>query len=183
MRPWKPLSVPIRLRAGTIQSPQFRVGFSAKYRILVSAERRIEFKRLNCMLGMEVCDEVPDVIDISWLVLHNGAVAESGSSLAFRGGYYSDNVAREIGEFSAHKGQSYSIVLTIGREGSALDATAPRLLVETQPWEWKDAVVGSIIATYVAELLVVVAVLIIGLPPVFSFLYRRFVSLKGIAGT
>jgi hypothetical protein len=182
MRHWKPLSIPIPLKVGTVESPEFRVGLDTKYRLLIAAERKIEFERLQCLLGMVYCDNAPDVINITWKVLHNGTLAESGSSLNFRGGFYSDRVAREIGEFSAQKGQSYRIILTIVRDGSELDATAPTLLVETQPWEWKNAVVGSVVAVYIAVLLVILAALLIGSPPVFQFLYRRLSSLKSAKG-
>ena len=94
MRPWTPLSMPIRLRVGAMETPEFRVGFDTKYRLLIASERKIEFKRLECLLGMAVCDDVPDVIEISWKVLHDGVVAASGSSRDSRGGFYSGQVAR-----------------------------------------------------------------------------------------
>jgi hypothetical protein len=178
LRRWKPLNIPISLNVGIVESPVFRVGLKTSYRLLVAAERKIEFKRLECLLGMAYCHSVPDVINITWKVLHNDVAVASGSSLNFRGGFYSDMVAREIGAFSAQKDQAYRIVLTIARDGSELDAASPRLLVETQPWEWERAVVGSIIWQCAAVLLVIIAALMIGLPPAFHFLSRRFTSVE-----
>src|SRR5262249_43498155 len=103
MRGWKPLTMPVRLSAGIMQSPAFPTRFDTKYRLLIACQRQIEFRRLQCLMGMESCADVRNEIEIFWRVTHSEAVVASGSSHDFVGGFYSDDVAREIGEFAAKK--------------------------------------------------------------------------------
>ncbi|HEU0138919.1 MAG TPA: hypothetical protein VFQ79_04380 [Bryobacteraceae bacterium] len=49
---WKPIAVPIQLKVGRVHTDVFEAGLDTNYRLLVESERRIEFKRLECMLGM-----------------------------------------------------------------------------------------------------------------------------------
>jgi hypothetical protein len=149
MRRWKPLAVPIQLRIGEIRTCDFTTDLNSKYRLLIESDRRIEFKRHECLLGMvdwdraKTCAGIPELVDLERSVLDHGRVITSGSSRNSWGGFYSDTIARELGEFTAQKNQQYSIVLSIRRDGGELNKTNPTLLVETQPWEWKEAVVGS----------------------------------------
>jgi hypothetical protein len=74
IRPWKPLAVPIELKFGKVLTPEFTAGLDTKYRLLVECERRIEFTRLQCLLGMvdwrraQICADTPEIIDIDWSV-------------------------------------------------------------------------------------------------------------------
>jgi hypothetical protein len=181
MRPWKPLSVPIRIHIGSIQTPAFSTDLDANYRLLIAAERKIEFKRLECLLGIDwqpsqTCANKVNRLDISWSVLHKEQPVATGSARDFQGGFYSDLVAREIGEFHGHKGQSYRIVLTIRQNAQELDMTNPQLLIETQPWEWEGPVIGSAVkflaATISSGLMAMSGVLLLILMP----LVRRFRS-------
>ena len=67
----------------------------------------------------------------------------AGSSGDFLGGFYSDVVAREIGQFPGHKEQTYRVEFTIRGNARELDSTYPKLLTETQPWEREGPVIGS----------------------------------------
>ena len=103
-RKWQPLAVPIELKFVKVQTPEFTTSLDTKYRLLVACERRIDFRRLECSLGMvdwpreKACADVPEVIDIRWTLLHNGQFAASGASGDSVGGIYgSDTVEREIG--------------------------------------------------------------------------------------
>lgn len=158
MHPWKPLSVVARIHIGSIQTPAFTTDLNANYRLLIAAERKIEFKQLECLLGItdwqpsQACTNTANRLDISWSVLHKKQIVATGSSRDFQGGFYSDVVAREIGEFRGHKGQSYQVVLTIRQDVQELDRTNPKLLIETQPSEWEGPVIGSAVKSLVATL-------------------------------
>src|ERR1035441_9026463 len=151
IRPWKPLEVPIELKVGKVPTPEFTAGLDTKYLLLVESERRIEFTRLQCLLGtvdrqrVQTCANIAETIDIDWAVLHNGQLTAAGSSKESSGGEYGDPMAREIGHFSARRGERYSVVLYIHRNGGELGTTNPKLVVETQPWEWADAAEASAI--------------------------------------
>ena len=103
----------------------------------MESERRIEFTRLQCLLGtvdrqrVQTCANIAEAIDIDWAVLHNGQLAAAGSSKESSGGEYGDPMAREIGHFSAKRGERYSVVLYIHRNGGELSTTNPKLVVET----------------------------------------------------
>jgi hypothetical protein len=182
MHPWVPLEIPIALKVGTIETPEFRAGLDTKYRLLITSERKIEFTRLECLLGLSVCGDVRNVIEISWKVLHDGAVVASGSSRDYSGGFYSDRVAREIGEFAAEKNKTYRAILVVARDGAALDSTAPRLLIETQPWEWKDTVVGFAAGSFFCAVGSIVlgaaGFLVLVLTPVVTWLYQRYIRAR-----
>ena len=174
--------MPIQLKVGRVHTDVFEAGLDTNYRLLVESERRIEFKRLEYMLGMvdwrraQTCADAPDMIDIDWSVLHDGLVMANGSSRNSWGGFYSGTVAREIGRFAARKGQHYSVVLDIRRDGGELSATDPKLLVQTDPGAWKDAVVGfalaSLLRTIGIAIFVIAGLLTLVLTPLFGRLYR-----------
>jgi len=183
-RKWQPLAVPIELKFGKVQTPEFRASLDTKYRLLVACERRIDFRRLECSLGMvdwqreKTCADVPEVIDIRWTLLHNGQLAASGASGDSSGGIYgSDTVEREIGEFSARKGERYALVLYIRRNAGELAVTNPKLLVETQPWEWADAAEGFAMVSFLRVAMFTLAIaglLILIATPLFARLYGRY---------
>ncbi|MBC7926696.1 MAG: hypothetical protein H7039_13660 [Bryobacteraceae bacterium] len=99
-----------------------------------------------------ICANASGAIDIDWKVLRAEEVVATGSSRSSRGGFYSDTVARDIGHFSAQAGQHYSVILAIGRDGGDLTATNPKLLVQTYPGAWKDALVGRSLSSMVCRI-------------------------------
>lgn len=116
------------------------------------------------------------MIDIDWSVLHDGRVAATGSSQSSWGGFYRETVAREIGHFATQKGQRYAVVLDIHRNGGELGTTNPKVLVQTHPGEWKDAVVGlaltSMLRTIGIAVFALDGLLTLILTPWFGWLYR-----------
>jgi len=188
MRVWKPLSVPISLTIGGVRTPEFTTGLDTTYALFVESERNIEFQRLECLMGMtnwqrsKTCAGAPEVIDIEWRVMHDGQAVATGSSRNSWGGFYSDSVAREVGHFAAQKDQRYSVVLDIRRDGGELNATHPKLLVQTHPGEWKDAVVGHALSSElriigVAAFATAGALTLI-VTPLIGHLHRRYTHRK-----
>ncbi len=184
MRQWIPLSVPIQLKVGEVHTPVFLAGLDTSYALFIESERTIKFERLECFLGMatwqrdRTCADAPDMIDIDWSVLHDGQVVATGSSRDSSGGFYSGTIARQIGKFPAQKGRQYSIALDIRRDGGELNATRPKLLVQTYPGEWKDAVVGYMLVSELRNLGIAAfgasAVLTLALTPLVGYLRRRY---------
>jgi hypothetical protein len=184
IRLWKPLAVPIELKVGKVLTPEFTAGLDTEYLLAVGSERRIEFKRLQCLLGMadwqpdQACADPPEAIDIDWTVLHNGQLAAAGSSKESSGGGWvdSDTVAREIGHFNAQRGERYSIVLYIRRNGGELSMTNPKLLVQTKPWAWADAAEGFAMISALRAIgiaaFAIAGLLTLILTPLFGWAYR-----------
>jgi hypothetical protein len=136
--PWTPISEPIQLRVGSITAPQFRAERNTTYYIFIESQATIGLHRLECLLGMvdrqkhtTSCPDAPEVIDISWSVSQDGHLAAQGSSQSTPYGYYTaDTVAREIGQFQAERGRTYSVTVDVRRNGQELDPTNPKLQVE-----------------------------------------------------
>lgn len=166
-----------------MHTPEFTAGLDATYALFIESERNIEFQRLECLLGMttlqrsKICADAPEVIDIDWRVLHDGQAVATGSSGNSSGGFYSGSIAREIGRFAAEKGQRYSVLLDIRRDGGELNATHPKLLVQTYPGAWKDAVVGYMLASELRTIgiatFAAAGVLTLVLTPLIGYLHRR----------
>ena len=126
------------------------------------------------------CADAPEMIDIDWSVLHGGQIVATGSSRNSSGGFYSGSIAREIGKFPAQMGLRYSVVLQIRRDGGELNVTHPKLLVQTYPGAWKDAVVGYMLASELRVMgiaaFAAAGVLTLVLTPLIGHLYRRYKS-------
>lgn len=141
MRLWKPLQAPLSLQTGTTTSPEFETHRTAPHRILIAADNKIPRDRLTCLLGIfreKSCDAIPEQIAVSWRVLQSGQTVTSGHSSEFKGGFFTDVAAREIGRFNAKKGDRYYLEIKVEMDGGELKDVNPRLLVETLPGEWKD---------------------------------------------
>lgn len=144
MSEWKPLQAPVSLQVGTFTSPEFQTQRATAYRILIGSERTLPVEQLNCLLAVSPdrsCVSVPERIGIAWRVLQGNDAVSTGHSSQFRGGIYTDLVAREIGRFPAKRGATYRIELKVEIDGGELKDTQPKLLVETVPDEWKDETV------------------------------------------
>ena len=135
--PGSPSRFPSNSRSARCPRRSLRQGSIQSTSCWLESERRIEFTRLQCLLGtvdrqrVQTCANIAEAIDIDWAVLHNGQLAAAGSSKESSGGEYGDPMAREIGHFSAKRGERYSVVLYIHRNGGELSTTNPKLVVET----------------------------------------------------
>jgi hypothetical protein len=151
-RSWEPLEFPISLSNGIIATPEFRPVLNTDYYILVEVRRKIEFQRLNCLLGLEDfhyferCENAPEAIDISWVVTSAGDTIAQGRSQNNHGGWYSDTIDRTIGHFQGGKALPCKIRATINKDASELNQTNPRLIVSVHPSVWE----GDIIAQQIA---------------------------------
>src|SRR5271169_6402313 len=55
-RSWVPLEMPITLSKGSFVTPEFNPGLDTDYYISVEVEKKIEFYRLQCLLGLPAFD-------------------------------------------------------------------------------------------------------------------------------
>jgi hypothetical protein len=60
---WHALSAPIK-RSGTIRSPLFVTKATTGYRIMIEFDRKIDFDRLECLLGLAFVDALKKCADI-----------------------------------------------------------------------------------------------------------------------
>jgi hypothetical protein len=75
----------VSLIPGTIQTPLFTTDLDERYEISLEFDRRSGIKNVECLLGLrldrpDLCEGVPDLIDVSWKVLQRGEVVAEGDS-------------------------------------------------------------------------------------------------------
>jgi hypothetical protein len=50
---WQPLNMPLQLRVGTVKTPQFKIEDDSEYLISIDFDRKGDFQKLKCLIGME----------------------------------------------------------------------------------------------------------------------------------
>lgn len=136
-RNWEPLSLSISLVPGTIETPELGTNLDGGYNILITFEKKIEFHRMECLLGVLQsngmppvwCNQVPNLIDISWTLYEDGRAVSQGDSKKYSGGVWSARVERHIGSFVAKRGHRYRLVLRVKRNASELNNANPKLVI------------------------------------------------------
>ncbi len=137
-------------------TPEFRPVLDTDYYISVEVQRKIEFQRLNCLLGLEDfqrferCKDAPEAVDISWLVTSQGKTIASGRSQDHHGGFYSKTIARTIGDFRGRKGLVCTIKLIVEKDSPELNQASPELTVSVHPSVWEGDVIAQQLAFFVA---------------------------------
>jgi hypothetical protein len=115
---WTPVSQPIVLAKGRVEIPPFIAARDRKFELFIASEQRIDDRRLRCLLGYfpRPCPDTPEVLAVNWQVFHAGKVEASGSSKDYRSFFSDSSLARQIGSFTAQKGQQYTIVLDVRKD-------------------------------------------------------------------
>ena len=151
---WTPLRMPISLVPGTITSPEFKTDLGTNYEMNIEVDRKIDFDRLNCLLGIQnfslkSCDHLPSLIDMSWSVTSNGAIVARGSSNDVHDGGWGPTIERTIGRFRANKGSRYVVQLNIKKDISELAVAHPRLDIGVHPAEYEGNMIWAMLAATV----------------------------------
>jgi hypothetical protein len=109
-RHYVPVKMPLTMSVGHIRTKEFVVNVDARYQIEIEVEKKIPFDTLNCLLGMappmpnQCADQ--EVINAKWVLSTAGKVVGQGSSADDKGGgWASDTISREIGNFEGRKGR------------------------------------------------------------------------------
>jgi hypothetical protein len=141
---WEPLRKSVVLAPGPIDTPQFLITKDAYYEIALDVDKGEDAGRTECLLGAgptvdpEQCKPFPSIVDISWTVTEAGKPAMQGKSEEVSEVYTSDTVGRVIGEFWGRRGVRYGLSLTVNKDGSALNAANPRILVKMNEADSKN---------------------------------------------
>jgi hypothetical protein len=131
-----PLSVPISLAPGRFESPPFKPRASQGCEVALSFRSSIPLDELNCLIGMgsmsmKPCsDSQSNVLDVSWRVLSHGESVASGTFKGGNSGVSSGLVETYMGLLDGEFGREYVVELNVVKDGSYLDRTNPRLVVE-----------------------------------------------------
>lgn len=146
---WQPVSQPVALTPGPIETAQFETNKDAYYEIAIDVNKNMDAERTECLLGIDPgqdpqrCKDMASVVDIAWTVTKNGAKVTDGSSADSREVYTSDRVGRVIGEFWGTRGSRYAVSLKVNRDGSPLATADPRLIVKMNDEDSKNYAVIS----------------------------------------
>ena len=137
---WRVVTLPLDLKPGTIQSPEFRVDQTTRYLIELEVDRNIPFDELNCLLGQSLprkpCSVMP-VVDIQWTLMTGAKTIASGASRNESGGGYGPTITKTLGRFDGSPRIPYILQLTSLIDGSKLAAANPRIVVQVHPMDYK----------------------------------------------
>lgn len=129
------VDIPVSLAEGTVRTPEFPVK-RQPYLIMIRAQKRLPFRDMNCMLGLETpladpnCNKEP-LLQADWKVWDNGQAVYRGSARRRNGhgGWAEDSIEKWLGHFVGEKNKKYVLEVTFTTDGSALNVTNPHLIV------------------------------------------------------
>lgn len=127
-RAWQPLEVPISLSPGHFRSPEFKINVEGTYWIGITVKRPPDYGLGECLIGANLCERNPSILEALWSVESGKRVVANGSSATHEGVCETGRIGREVGRFRAASG-SYVLDLNLLRDGSRLNAGAPYLVV------------------------------------------------------
>jgi hypothetical protein len=117
---WRPLTVPIELKAGESRSPNFTTDLNGRYLATLILDRSSDIKGQQCAMGITISNqnyERDKLVDFDYKIV-------SGSEVTFT-------------DFIARKGDKQSIVLSIKKDGGTLNTMHPTLIIEAGPEYWE----------------------------------------------
>ena len=145
----QPLSLPVSLVPGTIRTPEFTADIDYwDYEIAIDFDTKVSRQRMDCLLDGEAnpdrCNDIPNLIDISWELFEGDRTAFEGNSGTASGMMEEPGVRyeRTIGTFKAQKGHRYTLVLHVKRDASELNSANPKIVVQILRGFWEDHAMG-----------------------------------------
>lgn len=166
-RTYEPVCIPLSMKVGPVQSPEFTVNLNQLYDIRIEAQQKIPFDTLNCLLGTNPpegikCDRQP-VIRASWIVRSkNGVPVAQGTSEDDKYGHWSTaSASRDIGSFMPKKGEKYILDVNVLKDGTALLPSHPLLKVELAEGVSQDMTFFTFGLFYMCGLIVLIGVLLL----------------------
>lgn len=129
-----PLSMPITLSSGHVQSPVFKTRATIQHVVSITFNRSLPPDQMDCFIGMNLgsntCADQPSILNVRWQLVSDHQTTVSGSSSSERGAAYSDVIERFIGRFDAQKGTEYTLAFDVLEDGRRLAPAHPLLQVK-----------------------------------------------------
>ena len=173
---WTPLSVPVSLAPGKIQSTEFKLVHNVPYDVELSFDRgKINSQRLGCLSGSDIepeteCQNTPSVVRLSWVISRAGQVVATGSSSPYEGG---NQFERLLGGFKPNDDCRYTLSADVQMDGSALNVANPRLQVVIDLWKRDDIAMGEGLGSLAAGGVVVIGLILVVLAAVTNLRRRK----------
>jgi hypothetical protein len=140
---WFPLSMPVSLTPGTVNSGEFWATPREPYDIELAVNARpSDPQRTRCLLGPlgNVCADAPSVVDLSWTISERGSVVASGDSNPPAGGNLEE---RLLGWFRPANKGPFVLHATVRKDSSALSEYHPHLDVILDLFERDGLAIGE----------------------------------------
>lgn len=126
-RTWMPISMPISLRAGSLQTAPFQVNLDERFNIDISVDHETPDRLTNDVLGVPDLENAPKrPLEFKWVVKENGIPIQMGES-GRNDWFVGRRRGRRIGFFSAKPRKNYQVEVQTLADGSQLDSFHPRL--------------------------------------------------------
>jgi hypothetical protein len=165
------MRLPIGPKPGITQSPTFSVNLKGRYSIGLEVDRKIEDKKLNCLLGWNddpsnKCIGLSSKVDVGWKLISDGKMIAHGSSIDMasmdghpmrQGGWVSSKeMFRTIGRFDGDPRKIYLLEVHLLDDISALAPTAPRIAIHVAPLTFEGYAMLADLVRILAILFVVI---------------------------
>lgn len=137
----QPLSAPVSLAAGTVQTLTFQTDFNHDYQIDVQFQPKLE--------GFEIYR----LEDISWQLLEGQrTVAEGSTQRSNQNGSENANgkILQTLAFFKGQRGHRYELILHINRDASKLSMSDPTIVVHVPYAYFNDLAMGATFRTIIA---------------------------------
>jgi len=164
---WQPSRFPVDLAVRSFRSHSFHVDFTGTYLIELEVDRKGDFSKVSCMLGVnpgpaDACDGTESVVEIKWeLQLNNQAVA-IGTAVGHGDGVWGESIGRILGEFIAEPGHQYALQISSIRNAAVLAPYNPRIVISVHPARSKSNLVVAEILLMLGTLLLLIGGILFG---------------------
>ncbi len=136
--------MPVSLAVGRVRTPEFPVAKGQWYDIVLQVEvplapksaRLASSQRMRCMTGATLgplderdCRKNDRVLRADWTVWEGGRIVYWGSIPEVDGGAWGADIFIQIGSFGLETGKKYVVQVHFTKDGTALNAANPHLIV------------------------------------------------------
>lgn len=163
----KAVSVPVDLRAGAVQTIEFRAAYSKSYVIGIEMDQKDAKELFPCMadgsspaFGRCETDEFPLALSLALVAdgTDDSIVMIRRDSSTAGGRYGGDETfTRDVGYTELSRGKKYELAIRSLTDGTAPTSTNPRLVIEVHPLDLKGEALMRALAVVVAAVLGLVA--------------------------
>jgi len=130
------INMPVSLAPGTVRTPEFPIK-RGYYNIKIEVGWLMPTDELRCRMGFAMYPsdnhcKLQSVLETDWKVLDGERVVAQGSDKGRSGAFDADkdHLIRHIGLFRGEPKHKYVVEVTFIKDGSILNVTQPRLIVE-----------------------------------------------------
>jgi hypothetical protein len=142
---WTPLTFPVVLKPGIIESPYFRTDLNGTYLLSLVFDTMPDLRREDCLIGDDFpkgsCKSVQRILYFRWRVVRGSAQIIGSGQYDHAWSSGSGDVEAGIGGFEGRRGGWQKFVLNVAQDASELNAAHPRLQVAAHGSYWEKWII------------------------------------------